>query len=57
MTCRELECLLRVSITNEHKVWDLSVFHYCTLEIFKVSYLIDLIPIPLGDVYMIVGRD
>ena len=50
----ELECQLRVSIANEHGVSASSVFQDCALEIFEVSYPIDLIPIPMGYVCMIV---
>ena len=55
MTLGELECLLQVSIANDHMVATSSVFRDSTLEIFGVSYLIDLIPIPIGDVCVIVG--
>ena len=34
-----------------------SVYQACVLEIFRVPYLIDLIPIPKGDVCVIVGMD
>lgn len=43
MVIGELECSLRVSIANEHKVSSSSVFCDYTLEIFGVPYLIDLI--------------
>ena len=53
----ELECPLRVSIANEHGVSASSVYRGCDLEIFGVSFLIYLIPIPMGDVCVIVGMD
>ena len=53
----ELECLLRVSITNEHRVSAISIYQSCILEIFGVSFPIDLIPIPMRDVCVIVGMD
>ncbi|CAH1445284.1 unnamed protein product [Lactuca virosa] len=53
----ELECPLRVSIANEHGVSASSVYRGCDLEIFGVSFPIDLIPIPMGEVCMIVGMD
>ena len=53
----DLECPLRVSIANEHGVSASSVYRGCELEIFGVSFPIDLIPIPMGDVCVIVGMD
>ena len=53
----ELECPLRVSIANEHGVSASSVYRGCDLEIFGVSFPIDLIPIPMGEVCLIVGMD
>ena len=53
----DLECPLRVSIANEHKVSTSSIFCDYTLEIFGVPYPIHLITIPMGDVYVIVGID
>ena len=57
MTLGELQCPLRVSIVNEHAIYVSSVYQGCVLEIFGVSYLIDLILIPMGDVCVIVGMD
>ena len=57
MSLGELEFWLRVSIANEQWVFASSIFWDCTLEIFGVFYLIDLIPIPTGDVCVIVGMD
>lgn len=57
LTLGELECLLRVSITDEHKVSASSVFYDCMLEIFMMPYPIDLDPIPIGDFYVIVGMN
>ena len=57
MILGELECPLRVSIANEHGISASSVFQDCVLEIFGVPYPIDLIPIPMGDVCVIVGMD
>lgn len=57
MSLGELECSLRVSIANENGVSASSVFWDCTLEIFEVSYPIDLVLIPMGDVSLIVGLD
>ena len=57
MPLGELECPFRVSITNEHGVSASSVYRVCVLEIFGVSFPIDLIPIPMWDVCVIVGID
>ena len=57
MTLGEFECPLRVFIANEHRISTSSIYHGCVLEIFGVPYLIDLIPISMGDVYVIVGMD
>ena len=48
----ELEYPLRVSIANEHGVSASLVYQGCELEIFGVSFLIDLILIPMGDVWV-----
>ena len=53
----ELECPLQVYIANEHGVSASVVYQGCVLEIFGVPYLIDLIPIHIGDVCVIVGMD
>lgn len=53
----EFECLLRVSIANEHKVSASRVFCDYVLEIFRVPYSRYLIPIPMEDVCMIVEMD
>ncbi|CAH1431740.1 unnamed protein product [Lactuca virosa] len=53
----ELECPLRVSIANEHRVSASSVYRGCELEIFGVSFPIYLILIPMGEVCVIVGID
>ena len=53
----KLDCPLRVSIANEHGVSASSIYRGCELKIFGVSFPIDLIPIPMGDVCMIVGMD
>ena len=53
----DLECPLRVSIANEHEVFASSVYLGCELVIFGVSFPIDLIPIPMGDVCVILGMD
>ena len=42
MIRRDLECLLRVSIANENMIFTMTIFQNCTLEIFGVSYQIDL---------------
>ena len=57
MLIDDLQCPLRVSIANEHGVSASSVYRGCELEIFGVSFPIDLIPIPMGDVCVIVGMD
>ena len=57
MILGELECLLRVSIANEHQIYALIIFRDCILEMFGVSYPIDLIPIPMGDVCVIIGME
>ena len=57
MPIRELECPLCVSIANKHGVSTSVVYQGCVLEIFGVPYPIDRIPIPMGDVYVIVGMD
>lgn len=57
MSLGELEYPLRVSIANEYDVSTLSVFRDCTLEIFWVSYPINLVPIPMGNLCMIIGID
>ena len=49
--------LLRVSISDERPVSTTDVYWGCVLEIFGVGYLIDLIPISMGDVYVIMGKD
>lgn len=54
MTLGDLECLLWVSITSEHKVSTLNIFSHYILEIFGVLYPIDPIPIHIGDVCVIV---
>ena len=48
---------MRVSIANEHGISASLIYQGCMLEIFGVSFLIDLIPIPMGDVCMIVCMD
>ncbi|XP_052626750.1 uncharacterized protein LOC111890364 [Lactuca sativa] len=53
----DLEYPLRVSITNEHGVSDSSIYQGCVLEIFRVSVLINLIPIPMRYACIIVGMD
>ena len=50
MSVGELECSLRVSITNEQGVFASLVFQGCVLEIVGVSFSVDLISIPMGDV-------
>ena len=57
MPIDDLECPLQVSIANEHGFSASSVYRGCELEIFGVSFPIDLIPIPMGDVCVIVGMD
>ena len=57
MPVGELECPLRVSIANEHGVSASSVNWGCMLEIFGVSFLIDLISIPMRIVCMIMVMD
>ena len=53
----DLECPLQVSIANEHGDSDSSIYQGCILEIFRVSFPIDLILIPMGDVSVIVAMD
>ena len=53
----KLECSLWVSIANEHKIYASSVYQGCVLEIFGVSFPIDLIQIPMGDVCVIMGME
>ena len=57
MSLSEMDCPLRVSITNEHGIFASGVFQDCVLEIFWVPYSIDLTRIPMEDVCMIVGMD
>ena len=57
MALGELECPSWVFITIEHEVSTSSIYWGCVLEIFRVSYLIELIPIPMGGVYVIVGME
>ena len=57
MPLGDLDCPFRVSIVNEHRVSASSVYQGCVLVIFGVSFLIDTIPIPMGDVCVIVGMD
>ena len=57
MPTGELECPLLVSIANEHEVFASIMYQGCVLEIFEVPYPIDPIPIPMGDVCVIVGMD
>ena len=53
----ELECPLQVSVTNEHGIFASSVYQGSVLEIFGVSFPIDLILIPMGDICVTVGMD
>ncbi|XP_023761115.1 uncharacterized protein LOC111909549 [Lactuca sativa] len=48
---------LRVSILDEHSVSASKIHRDYSLEIFGIGYQIDLIPIPIGDVSVIVGMD
>ena len=48
---------LRVSIANDHAVFATDVFWGWVLENFSVEFLIDLVPIVMGDVCVIVGMD
>ena len=57
MTLGESGFQLRVSIVNEHRISASSVYQGCVLEIFGMPYLIDLIPIPVGNMCVIVGMD
>ena len=57
MTLNDLECPLWVSITNDHGIYAYRVYQCCVLDIFGVPYPIDLIPIPMGDVCVIVETD
>ena len=57
MSLGEFKCPLRVSIANRHRVSTSSVIWGCVLEIFLVSYLVDLIRIPMGHGCVIVGID
>lgn len=43
-----LDCPMRVSVSNKHKVSTSSIFHDYTLEIFMLLYSIDLNPNPYG---------
>ena len=38
MSLGELECSLRVSITNEHEIYASKVYQGCVLEIFGAPY-------------------
>ena len=55
MTLGELECPSRVSMTKEHGISATSIYQDCVLDIFRVPYLIDLIPILMGDECVTVG--
>jgi len=56
--CREaLSRSLRVSISNERAVYATEMIRGCRLEIFGVEFLINLVPIAMGDVCVIVGMD
>ena len=57
MPIGELKCLLQVSIANEHEIYASSLYYDCVLEIFKVPYPIDLIPISMGDLCVIMGMN
>lgn len=46
---------MSLSISSEHKVFSSRVFHDYNLEFFGFSYLVDLIPIPMGDVCVLIG--
>ena len=48
---------MRVSTANEHGVSASLVDQGCILEIFEVSFPIDVILIPMGDVCVIMGMD
>lgn len=52
-----LECPLRISIANKHKVSTTSIFRDCVLNIFRVQFPVNMVPISMGDVCMIVGMD
>ena len=48
---------LRVSIADERVVYATDVIRGCVLEILGLEFLIDLVPIAMGDVCVIVGMD
>ena len=48
---------LRVSIADERAVYATDMIQGCVLEIFDVGFLIDLVPIAMGDVCVIVARN
>ena len=48
MPIGELECPLQISIANKHRVSASSVYQGYVLDNFRVPYLIDMIPIPMG---------
>ena len=54
---RELESPLQVFIANEHGISTFTVYRGCVLDIFRVSFLIDLISIPMRDVCVIMAID
>lgn len=55
--CESLDRPLRVAIPDEHMISYSNVYWGCVLDIFSVEFSIDLIPIAMGDVYVIVGMD
>ena len=48
---------MSISIGYEHAVSAIELYQDYVLETFGVGYLIDLIPITMGDVYVTVGMD
>lgn len=48
---------LRISIANEHAVSTTNIYRDSVLEIVGARYLIDLIPIAMGDVFIIEDMD
>lgn len=56
-TRRTLDRTLKVAIAADHSVSASEVYRDYVLEIFGVKFSIDLIPITMGDVYVIFGID
>ena len=53
----KLDCPLEVEIADDQSVRVLEVFRDCVLRLYKESYLVDLVPIPLRGNKVIIRMD